>query len=58
MSTRTKASQAARKSHDRAAMVQWVTIGLVIALGLAAILFLTDSGGLSGGHGGFLTVLN
>lgn len=55
MSARTKRMEANRKRHDRSAMMQWITIGLLMAVVLVAILVFTDAGG-SGGHSGFVTV--
>lgn len=41
------------RSHDRSALIQWVALGLVVALGLIAALVLTDGGnGYGGGHSG------
>ncbi len=45
MSKRTKISATERRRHDRSATLQWVGIGLVVALGLAAALLLTDGSG-------------
>jgi tetrahydromethanopterin S-methyltransferase subunit F len=56
MSTRTKKLEADRKSHQRSALIQWVAIGLVVALGLVAILLLTDAT-TYGGHSGVITLL-
>ncbi len=56
MSTRTKKMEADRKSHDRSALIQWVAIGLVVALGFMAILLLTDANPY-GGHGGVISLL-
>lgn len=57
MSTRTKKMEADRKTHQRSAMIQWTAIGMVIALGLVAILVLTDATTNYGGHGGLISLL-
>lgn len=57
MSTRTKKMEADRKSHERSALIQWVAIGLVVALGLVAILLLTEANTYGGGHGGVISLL-
>ncbi|MEM7323730.1 MAG: hypothetical protein AAF531_11650 [Actinomycetota bacterium] len=56
MSTKTKQMEASRKRHDRAALIQWVTIGLAVALVLTAILLLTEADGP--GHGGVISLLS
>jgi hypothetical protein len=40
------------KSHDRSALIQWLALGLLAALGLIAAFVLTDGGGGYGGHSG------
>lgn len=45
MSRRTRLSEAEQRRHDRSAMIQWIGIGIVAVLGLAAALLLTDGSG-------------
>ncbi|MGI9595626.1 MAG: hypothetical protein ACR2QK_05680 [Acidimicrobiales bacterium] len=52
MSTRSKNMDAGRRSHDRSALIQWVALGLLAALGLIAAFVLADGGGGGGGHSG------
>ncbi len=49
MSRRQNLSTSERRRHDRSAMIQWVALGLVAVLGLAAALLFADGGG-GGGH--------
>lgn len=58
MSTRTKKMRANQKAHDRSAFIQWLAIGLVVALGLVAILLLTDATTYGGGHSGVISLLH
>ncbi|MEM7274938.1 MAG: hypothetical protein AAF547_17785 [Actinomycetota bacterium] len=55
MTTKTS-KRNSQRSHDRSALIQWTALGLVVALGLFAILVLTDAN-TYGGHGGFLALL-
>lgn len=45
MSRRTRLSASEQRRHDRSALIQWVGIGIVAVLGLAAALLLTDGSG-------------
>ncbi len=40
-STRRKSNS----SHDRSALIQWLALGLILALGLVAVLVFTDGDG-------------
>ncbi len=51
MSTKSK-RMTETKSHDRSALIQWLALGLLAALGLIAAFVLTDGGGGYGGHSG------
>lgn len=37
-----KRTEAAQRTHDRSAMIQWAAIGMVIVLALVAIVVLTE----------------
>lgn len=49
MSRRTRFSAAEQRRHDRSALLQWIGVGIVALLGLAAAFLLTDGDG-GGSH--------
>lgn len=51
MTTKVNRSTRSQRSHDRKATLQWLAIGLVFVLGLAAVLLFTEGSG-TGLHGG------
>ncbi len=52
MSTKTSKTSRSSSSHGRKALIQWLAVGVVVALGIVAAFLLSDGNSAVGGHSG------